>query len=243
GATRRGATRSRGEGECNVDTPGGRTRLASTARYDHVLATVCFVHRRRGVARKRKRRLPQNLSATLVEGPELVVEVRSADEQQTSSSHHAAAVVLASGRLHSPSDKRRILAKRNLPDDLASLQIYRIERSPRRRDRGVAVLIEKAIVTGDRVFQIDRRRRRGHRHQSVFASDHIPNKRANCFVPKPGETRHASESALDHCLYFRLASPGCDSDKRREFRRRPGQVALVTSRAFAEVEILRDRDL
>ena len=57
------------------------------------------IDRRRRVAGRRQRRLPQQLARELVVGVELVVEVRRADEQQPAGGDDRAAVVVAAGVL------------------------------------------------------------------------------------------------------------------------------------------------
>src|SRR5262249_31594903 len=127
--------------EGDVDATRGRSRLAASAADDHILVTVCLVHRRRSIAGKWKRSLPQELSRSLVIGSEFLVEVRRPDKQQASRCHDASAVVLAPRVLHSLCGQRRILSKRNLPNDLSPTKVYRIERTPGRRNRRVALRV------------------------------------------------------------------------------------------------------
>src|SRR5262249_812503 len=118
--------------------------------------SVYFVHRGRCVSGKGQNRLPQQFSSLFIKRPELLNEVCRRDEKQTAGGHDSAAVVLASSFRQSFCRERRVLTQRNLPRDPASLKVYRVERTPWRRDGGVAFGIQEPVVAGYRVSQIDR---------------------------------------------------------------------------------------
>ena len=124
-----------------------RAVLAAAARDDDVLPAVDHVGRRRRVAGRGQRRLPEQLAGQLVVGAELLVEVRRADEQQAARGDDRAAVVVAAGVGQPLRGQLGILAERDLPADRAGVEIDRVQRAPRRRDRRIAVRIEQQMCS------------------------------------------------------------------------------------------------
>ena len=72
--------------------------------------------------------------------------VGRADEQDTASSDYGASVVFAAGVAQAPRGQLWKLAKRNLPDDFAPVEVNRIQRSPRRLHGGIAVGVKELVV-------------------------------------------------------------------------------------------------
>jgi len=64
-------------------------------------------------------RFPQEFPGELVESAEFLVEIRGADEEESASCDHGTTVVIAAGIFDSFRDQLGILAKRNLPPNVA----------------------------------------------------------------------------------------------------------------------------
>src|SRR5687767_8627984 len=112
--------------------------VTAKRRNHNVLFAVHLVGDRRRIAGVHHHRLPQQLAGVLVEGAEFLVIVRCPDEQQAAGGHDRPAVVLGAGVLEPLRGELGILAERDFPGVLTSVQVDRIQRPPRRRDRGVA---------------------------------------------------------------------------------------------------------
>ena len=136
------------EGDVNTTRATPRTPLP-TGGNDDELAAAGRVSRRCRVPGRGHGRFPQQRAGGLVEGTELPVFDRRADEDETAGGHDRSAVVFAAGVLQSARGQRRILAKRNLPGVLAGVQVDRAQCSTRRGDRRVTIGVQPAMV---RVF-------------------------------------------------------------------------------------------
>src|SRR5438105_8641850 len=89
-----------GKREGDVAAAGWVLGLASARGDDHELPPPDLVGRGGGVARGGQRRLPQQAAGRLVEGVELLVVARGADEHEASRGHHGTAIVLAARPRH-----------------------------------------------------------------------------------------------------------------------------------------------
>src|SRR5581483_1145946 len=96
-----------------------------------------------GVRGERQRGLPEQLARGLIEGPKLTIVVRCSDENQSSRGDNRASIALAACVLHALLRQLRIFAERDLPHIFAGVQVNGIESTPRRRDRRVAIGVQK----------------------------------------------------------------------------------------------------
>ena len=62
--------------------------------------------------------------------------------------------------MHSCHSQFRILAERNFPENFACVETDGIQGSPRRKNSGIAVGVEKTIIAGEMIFHRGRRRSR-----------------------------------------------------------------------------------
>ena len=126
------------------DLPGWRAVLAAAAGNHDVLPAVHHVGGWRGIPGKRQRRLPQQFARQLVERAQLAIEIGGGDEEQAAGGDDGPAVVVAAGVAQALRDELGIFAERNLPANRAGVEIDRVQRAPRRRDRRIAVRIAPA---------------------------------------------------------------------------------------------------
>src|SRR5262245_5858088 len=141
-------------GQCksHVNPAGWFAAHLTAACGDHYkLPSLRFESCGRSISGERQRRLPEQPATIFVERSKLFVEICCGDEYQTTGSHNRAAVVLAARIPNSFFDELRILAKRDLPDILAGVEINRAQRSPRWGDGRIVVRIEKSFVPGETV--------------------------------------------------------------------------------------------
>src|SRR5262249_57048171 len=110
-----------------------------------------------GVGRRGGRRLPQQRAGRLVEGAELPIVIRGRDEHEAAGGDEGTAVVLAARVFQPLRDELGIFAERHFPGVLASVEIDRVERAPRRRHRGISLRVEELLVAGEAVCVVDER--------------------------------------------------------------------------------------
>src|SRR6266568_9361146 len=104
--------------------------FAPTRGNHYKLSSVHFICSRRGVARKWKCCLPQELSCGLVKGPKFSIEVCRANENQSACRYNGTAIILRASIPLSFGCELRILTEWDLPYVLSSIQIDCAERTP-----------------------------------------------------------------------------------------------------------------
>jgi hypothetical protein len=116
------------QSECNVGDPLRPFRISCPAGSDHdVLSTVDHVGTWSGCSRIREIALPQELARLGVEGAQLAVIDRRANEQDTAGGQNRATVVLRAGVRHSLRNELGVLAERDLPEIFTRVQVDCIE--------------------------------------------------------------------------------------------------------------------
>src|SRR5215471_10028650 len=83
---------------------------------------------------------------------EFFVVIRRSDEKQTSSRHQWTTVILRPSIVQPLGREFGIFAEVDFPLVLAGIQIDGVECSPRRREGGIAIGIEKPSIAGEAIF-------------------------------------------------------------------------------------------
>src|SRR5258707_13715145 len=112
--------------------------LTTAGGYRKILLAVNGIRRGRGNARCRHRAFPQELARQLVERADLVVVDSCGVEKDAAFRDDSTTIVLTAG---GGVIQLRIITERNLPDIATRVETQRIQRSPRRADRRVAIWV------------------------------------------------------------------------------------------------------
>src|SRR5208283_3189782 len=211
---------------------------AASGCNDDVLAAIHGIRGGCSIPRERKCGLPEQLTGGFVEGAEFLVVVRGPNEKQSARSDDRPAVILRTGILHALCHQFRVFAERNLPDIFAGIEVDGIQRAPRRLNCGVTVRIEKAPVTGKVILHRRQEWARGGQ-VSIFSGRQKIHQGIQLFLGKVRETRHPPFAFHDSGGDLMLRQPVGHADKRRNGRRRTGEIFPVTHAALAQINSLR----
>src|ERR1700722_10750087 len=128
--------------------------LTTAGGHRKILLAVNGIRRGRGNARRRHRVFPQELPRQLVERADLVVVDSCGDKKDAAFRHDSPTIVLTAG---GGVIQLRIITEWNLPDISTRVEIQRIQRSPRRADRRVAIRVQELCIALEHIVDVPAR--------------------------------------------------------------------------------------
>ena len=134
--------------------------------------------------------------------------------------------------------QRRKLAKINFPGVFAGVEIDRVERAPRRRDRGIAIGIEKPSIAGEAIFHVGGRWLSAGDFFLWRAGQEI-HELLDLIFGEAGKSIHAALAGANRTRDLRRRQAIADIHEGRKRRRRTFEAVAVTDRALRQVNRFR----
>src|SRR5579871_5218882 len=167
---------------------------------------------------------------------ELLVETRRADEKQAAGSHYRTSIVVAAGILQSFGRQLGNLAERNLPTDLALIEIDRVQCAPGRRNRGVAVGTEEDHLSIGAVLEpVGVLRRALGIARAILAAHQELHDVIDGRIPERREARHAAAALPYDCRNLQAREAFANVHQRWEGRRGTLQIVAMATGAIAQI--------